>query len=567
MSTKGKNLLRIGLVIVFLGAAVLACGPIPAAGAVNVVIASPGDGSTVVVGQAVMIDSAVTAAAGVDRVDLSVNGQVVRHDTPPEGNPTEFRVSQLWTPTSEEQATITVAAYDVNEASDEATITLQVVTSGGVVPTAGPGSVVPPEPTEMPPPPVTTEAGCTLDSRYVADVTIPDGTTMNPGAAFVKTWRVRNSGTCDWEAGYELALVSGEQMGGPASVSLPAVAAGGETDVSVSLVAPSSYGTHKGTWRVKSSDGTMFGTNLTVVIAVASPATEAPVTGTPLPTVASTGAPTVASTGAPTVAPTDTPPVPTPVSIKPPSSTSPYTERVTKETTLAGNGHDSITAECPAGTVVVGGGFSASPEVVVSSQYPQITGWRANVRNTSGASKVVRVYAVCLHNAPGASIEIVDESTVMPKNGHKEVHAKCPAGSVVTGGGWRTTCADVRISQSAKTGAAWNIGAYNDSPNNCMLYAHAVCLSGSGGKTSQSETLVEVSHFEGPRQAAVTCPQGTIMTGGGYHDHTGREILVYINSGPWGTAPDAEWRVYAVNDVAISSGPDLNVYAVCLAFP
>jgi hypothetical protein len=559
MSAKGKNLLRIGLAVAFLVGAVLACGPAPATGAVNVMIASPGDGDTVVVGQAVMIDSAVTAAAGVDRLDLSIDGQVVRHDTPPEGNPTEFRVSQLWTPTSEGQATIAVAAYDVNEASDEATITLQVVASGGAVPTAGPGSVVPPEPIETPPPPVTTEAGCTLDSQYVADVTIPDGTVMSPGAAFVKTWRVRNSGTCDWEAGYELVFVSGDQMGGPASVLLPAVTAGGEADVSASLVAPSSYGTHKGTWRVKSSDGTTFGTNLTVVIAVVSPATEAPVTETSLPT--------AAPTGAPTIAPTDTPPVPTPVSIKPPPSTSPYTERVAKETTLAGNGADSITAECPAGTVVVGGGFSASPEVVVSSQYPQITGWQANVRNTSGSSKVVRVYAVCLHNAPGASIEIVDESTVMPKNGHKEVHAKCPAGSVVTGGGWRATGGDVRFTSSSKTGAAWNIGAYNDSPNNCMLYAYAVCLSGTGGKTSQSETLVEVSHFEGPKQAAVTCPQGTIMTGGGYHDHTGREILVYINSGPWGTAPDAEWRVYAVNDVAISSGPDLNVYAVCLAFP
>ncbi|MBN1810283.1 MAG: hypothetical protein JXA14_00450, partial [Anaerolineae bacterium] len=424
MSVKGKNLLRIGLAAVFLVAAVLACSPTPAAGAVSVVIASPGDGGTVVAGQAVMIDSTVTAAAGVDRVDLSVDGQVVRHDTPPEGSPTEFRVSQLWTPTSEGQATITVVAYDVNDASGRATITLQVVASGGAVPTAGPGSMVPPEPTETPPPPVTTEAGCTLDSQYVADVTVPDGTVMSPGAAFVKTWRVRNSGTCDWEAGYELAFVSGEQMDGPASVPLPAVAAGGETDVSASLVASSSYGTHKGTWRIRATDGTTFGTSLTVVIAVVSPATEAPVTETPLPT--------AAPTGAPTIAPTDTPPAPTPVPIKPPPSTSPYTERVAKETTLAGNGHDSIIAECPAGTVVVGGGFSASPEVVVSAQYPQITGWQANVRNTSGSSKVVRVYAVCLHNAPGASIEIVKESTVMPSDGNAEVYAKCPSGSVVT---------------------------------------------------------------------------------------------------------------------------------------
>jgi hypothetical protein len=560
MSAKGRNLLQIYLAAAFLVGAVLACGPTPAPQVVTAVINSPGDGGTVVVGQAVMIDSAITAAAGVDRVDLSVNGQVIRHDTPPEGNPTEFRVSQLWTPTSEGQATITVVVYDVNDASDEATITLRAVASGGIVPTGTPGPIsVATESTKTPPPPVTTEAGCTLDSQYVADVTIPDGTVMSPGAGFVKTWRVRNSGTCDWEAGFQLTFVSGDQMDGPASVSLPAVAAGSETDVSASLAAPSTYGTHKGTWRIRATDGTMLGTNLTVVIAVVSPATEAPAIETPLPT--------AAPTGAPTIAPTDTPPVPTPVPIKPLPSTFPYTERVTEETTLAGNGHDSIIAGCPAGTVVVGGGFSASPEVVVSAQYPQITGWQANVRNTSGSGKVARVYAVCLHNAPGTSIEIVDESAVMPKNGSQEVHAKCPSGSVVTGGGWRATGGNVRFTSSSKTGAAWNIRAYNDSPNNCMLYAYAVCLSGTGGKASYSETLVEVSHFEGPKQAAVTCPQGTIMTGGGYHDHTGRDILVYINSGPWGTAPDAEWRVYAVNDMALSSGPDLDVYAVCLEFP
>ena len=131
MLARRRDLYRIGLAAACLIGAMLACCPTPAPEAVTVMITSPGDGGTVVVGQAVMIDSAITAAAGVDRVDLSVDGEVVRHDTPPEANPTEFRVSQLWTPTSEGQATITVVAYDVNDASSRATITLQVVASGG----------------------------------------------------------------------------------------------------------------------------------------------------------------------------------------------------------------------------------------------------------------------------------------------------------------------------------------------------------------------------------------------------------------------------------------------------
>lgn len=548
MSAKGKNLLQIGLAVVFLAAAALACGPTPGDGAVSVVLTSPGDGGTVVVGQAVMIDSAVTAAAGVDRVDLSVDGQMVRHDTPPEGNPTEFRVSQLWTPTSEGQATITVAAYDVNEASDEATITLQVVASGGVVPTSIPGATaVATESTETPPPPVTTEAGCTLDSQYVTDVTIPDGMVMSPSAAFVKTWRVRNSGTCDWEAGYELVFVSGAQMGGP-GVPLPAVTAGGETDISVNLVAPSSYDTHKGTWRIRAVDGTMFGTNLTVVIAVVSPET-----GTPLPT------------GAPTIAPTDAPPVPTPVLIKPPSSTAPYTDRVTGEDALPGHGKKEIAVECPAGSVIVGGGFSGSPRVVFSKNHKTAgNGWTVDAKNTSDSSETIRVYAVCLHNAPGASSEMVLSEITVESHDRGTVTAHCPSGSIASGGGW-VTHENVRLSRSARDGSlAWSVVAVNNGSTPYPLSAVAICLSGVAHRTDGAFVSAEVPSG-GSGQTAIACPPGNIMTSGGFSDNWDNSLVIHINSGPWGTEPDAEWRVYASN----ITGTDTYFYAfaTCLVLP
>ncbi len=285
--SRRRNLFGVSLAVVFLIGAVLACGPVTCQGAVTVVIDSPANGSTVVVGQEVPIDSTVTAGAGVDRVDLSIDGQVVRHDSPADEGLTAFRVVQPWTPAAEGQVIVSVVAYDVNGASGQATITLQVVASGGAVPTDGPGTVVP-GPSETLPP-VTTEAGCTLDTSYVADVTIPDGTEMSPDAEFVKTWKVKNSGTCDWDTGFELIFVGGAQMSGPASVPLPAVAAGSNVDVAVDLVAPSAPGTHKGTWRVRADDGTVFGTNLIVLIEVLTPATDTPVptdvpTEMPLPT-------------------------------------------------------------------------------------------------------------------------------------------------------------------------------------------------------------------------------------------------------------------------------------------
>src|SRR6185503_18556942 len=50
------------------------------------------------------------------------------------------------------------------------------------------------------------------DSNFVKDVTVPDGTHFAPGAAFNKTWRLRNSGPCTWTTDYQFHFSSGEPM-------------------------------------------------------------------------------------------------------------------------------------------------------------------------------------------------------------------------------------------------------------------------------------------------------------------------------------------------------------------
>lgn len=97
--------------------------------------------------------------------------------------------------------------------------------------------------------------------KFVSDVTIPDGTSLNPGVAFTKTWRIKNAGTCTWTPGYSLVFQSGDQMSGPDSVSLPRKVAPGQTiDISVSLVAPGSAGTYRGAWQMRNANGRLFGT-------------------------------------------------------------------------------------------------------------------------------------------------------------------------------------------------------------------------------------------------------------------------------------------------------------------
>jgi hypothetical protein len=92
------------------------------------------------------------------------------------------------------------------------------------------------------------------------DVTIPDDTQMQPGESFTKIWRLQNKGTCNWTSSYSVALFSGDAMGAPTSVPLPAnVAPNASVDIPVDMIAPQVAGTYQGNWKLKNASGGSFG--------------------------------------------------------------------------------------------------------------------------------------------------------------------------------------------------------------------------------------------------------------------------------------------------------------------
>jgi len=95
------------------------------------------------------------------------------------------------------------------------------------------------------------------------DVTIPDNTIMSPGQAFIKTWRLKNIGTCSWNSSYQLVFDRQDTMGVPSNYSQPltpvTVSPGQEVDVSVNLIAPITSGTYTGYWRFCDPNGVYFG--------------------------------------------------------------------------------------------------------------------------------------------------------------------------------------------------------------------------------------------------------------------------------------------------------------------
>lgn len=170
-----------------------------------------------------------------------------------------------------------------------------IVRGGSVSPTPTPVGTVTPTPTQ---PPV---SACDK-AQFIADVTIPDGTLMNPGQVFDKTWRLKNIGTCTWTTAYKLVFVSGEQMGGPTEANLPTnVPPGSTVDLTVRLTAPSVGGTYRGYWQFKNANGVLFGIGTPAVkpwwveIRVAGPTPTPGPTQTPTPTQTLGPTPTPAS--------------------------------------------------------------------------------------------------------------------------------------------------------------------------------------------------------------------------------------------------------------------------------
>lgn len=122
------------------------------------------------------------------------------------------------------------------------TPTLTPIPSATFAPSATPSPTPTRTPIVVQIPALPGNEACTYRATFLGDVTIPDNTVIQPRASFVKTWRVRNDGTCTWGSSYalnSLSFLRGERMDAPSSILLPPeVKPGSIVDLSVPMVAP-----------------------------------------------------------------------------------------------------------------------------------------------------------------------------------------------------------------------------------------------------------------------------------------------------------------------------------------
>ncbi len=99
---------------------------------------------------------------------------------------------------------------------------------------------------------------CTNILSFIEDITVTDGTVLATGEAFVKQWRVKNDGTCNWDSRYKFKLVSGDPLGSPTETTLYPAPAGAEAILELNLITPSTPGLYHTVWQAYTPDGTPF---------------------------------------------------------------------------------------------------------------------------------------------------------------------------------------------------------------------------------------------------------------------------------------------------------------------
>lgn len=90
-------------------------------------------------------------------------------------------------------------------------------------------------------------------SRFVRDVTIPDGSIFKPGERFEKVWEIQNVGTVPWKDRYlrRLGACSGPgRLISDPRVAIPDSDPGEPCLVRASLVAPDQPGTYYAAWKM-----------------------------------------------------------------------------------------------------------------------------------------------------------------------------------------------------------------------------------------------------------------------------------------------------------------------------
>jgi len=310
--------------------------------------------------------------------------------------------------------------------------------------------------------------------QFISDVTIADNWETSPADHFTKTWRLKNIGSCTWTSGYSLVFDHGDQMSAPASQQLTAgtVAPGATIDVSVNLLSPATPGTYQGYFKLRASDATIFGIG---------PAADG-----------AFWVKIVVAGGSGGLA----------------------VQQLEASTAIAMGSTGHVSVNCPAGSVIVGGGFDGGNNIATYRSERSGNGWLVYAHRYMGANGTLRAFAYCLSGVSASSTSGYTEKTLAPGASGEQSYG-CTGGSKVTGGGFAFTDGVIWAYRLIMAGNGLLMNAQNQGASNGTFRPHPVCLTAAGETTVRGTNTGSIAAASsGTLEAG--CPDGTTVTGGGF---------------------------------------------------
>lgn len=143
---------------------------------------------------------------------------------------------------------------------ESAQIVIEVPSASDAEPT---NDKLTPQPTPSP--------DCIPGLIFLSDITIPDGTNVNPGATLDKRWLVENSGSCNWDDRFSLRLIAGIEMGAQPEIPLYPARSGTQAEIRIQFTAPPDPGAYRSAWQAQDPQGNFFGDPIFIEVVVPSP--------------------------------------------------------------------------------------------------------------------------------------------------------------------------------------------------------------------------------------------------------------------------------------------------------
>jgi hypothetical protein len=244
---------------------------------------------------------------------------------------------------------------------------------------------------------------------------------------------------------------------------------------------------------------------------------------------------------------------------------------------VASRGEAFAIAKCLAGEQMVGGGYLLTPgafPIAPLFSYPATPSiWSADVHNPTDAPMTVTAYATCLQGATDVGMVIVKgDATTIAGGAEGESVALCPAGAVVTGGGYSVSGAmTLYIDISGPGDAQWVAGAHATTPA-ATFRAYALCSTQHLiAPAPHPHAELDLALPDDTGAVVATCPDTKwLLTGGGFAKFAGENLIAgssrpVLTTTVGSTAPAVPaWELGARNGSPAGAAPVRAYdYAIC----